>query len=254
MDRVQIRKKFNTAGPVVLPVIHVLDEAQARENMKIAFNEGAQGVFLINHDFPREQLLPILGTMRAAFPTAWIGVNFLAVTGLDAFPALGELNRQGIWLDAYWADNARIEELLPECEQAEADAIDAARSASNWQGLYFGGTAFKAQRPVEPAFFEVVARIAARHMDVVTTSGAGTGIAADMSKIKTFRRILKDRALALASGITPENAADYTPYVDAFLVATGINHNGDFYNINPQRLSKLLKICRDSTDISEEAV
>ena len=254
MDRVQIRRKFNTVGPAVLPVIHVQDEAQAQENVKIAFNEGAQGVFLINHDFPKEQLLPILGTVRETFPAAWIGVNFLAVTGLDAFPVLGDLKRQGIRLDAYWADNARIEEHQPEDRQAQADAIDAARSASDWDGLYFGGTAFKAQRPVEPEFFGVVARIAARHMDVVTTSGAGTGIAADMSKIKTFRRVLKDRALAVASGITPENAADYAPYVDAFLVATGINRDGDFYNIDPRRLSKLLEICRHSFEIPEKAV
>lgn len=248
MNRIQIREVFDATGPVVLPVIHVLDAEQATENMNIAFGEGAPGVFLINHDFPKEELLPILGVVRERCPEAWIGVNFLAVTGLHAFPLLADLSRMDIAVNAYWADNARIDEHSPEDRQTEADAIDEARSASAWRGLYFGGTAFKAQRPVTPEFFDVVARIAARHMDVVTTSGVGTGIAADMSKITAFRRTLKDRALAVASGITPENAAGYAPYVDAFLVATGINHEGDFYNIDPDRLRKLLHICSNSTD------
>lgn len=253
MDRVEIRKRFGTSGPVVLPVIHVLDEVQARKNVSAALAGGAHGVFLINHDFPKEQLFPILDAMRGEFPKAWIGVNFLAVTGLYAFPILGELERRGTRLDAYWADNARIDEHRPENDQPEATAIGGARSTSGWKGLYFGGSAFKGQREVSPEHHEKVAWIAARHMDVVTTSGTKTGIAADLSKIKTFRRILENRALAVASGITPENATDYTPLVDAFLVATGINHKGDFYNIDPVRLKALLEICNESALPAQEA-
>jgi len=33
--------------------------------------------------------------------------------------------------------------------------------------------------------------------------------------------------------------------VDGFLVAIGINHPGDFYNIEPARLAWLMKITRD---------
>jgi predicted TIM-barrel enzyme len=54
-----------------------------------------------------------------------------------------------------------------------------------------------------------------------------------------------DHALTLASGITPENAGQYGMDVDGFLVATGINHPGDFYNIEPARLARLMKITRD---------
>lgn len=252
MNREQIRSVFRTTGTIVLPVIHVLDAPQALSNMSIAFGEGATGIFLINHDFQKEDLLPILETARKEFPEAWIGVNFLAVTGLDAFPVLGDLERQGVSIDAYWADNARIDETRAETDQPEADAIDAARAASNWRGLYFGGTAFKVQRAVPAEFFGVAARIAARHMDVVTTSGLKTGMAPDLSKIRTFRSALNDRALALASGVTPDNAGEYAPFVDAFLVATGINHEGDFYNIDPKRLKQLISICGTATVYSEE--
>ena len=244
MNRMHFRRLFKTAGPAVLPVIHVRDAAQAVRNAGVAIEAGAQGVFLINHDFPREELVPILGEVRARFPSLWLGVNFLAVTGRDAFPVLGRLQAEGVEIDAYWADDARIDERAATDGQIEAAAIAAAREESGWTGLYFGGTAFKKQRPVAPADHETAARTAAGWMDAVTTSGVATGRAADRVKIAAFRRGCGDAPLALASGVTPENAAGYAPDVDAMLVATGINHPGDFYELDPARLHRLLAVTR----------
>ena len=244
MNRMRFRRLFKTAGPAVLPVIHVRDSAQACRNAATAIEAGAQGVFLINHDFVHEELLPILSEVRARFPSLWLGVNFLAVTGRKAFPVLGRLQAEGIEVDAYWADDARIDERAPADGQTEAMEIAAAREESGWQGLYIGGTAFKKQRPVDPSDHETAARIAADWMDVVTTSGVATGEAADRAKIAAFRRGCGNAPLALASGVTPENAADYAPDVDAMLVATGINRSGDFYEIDPARLRRLLAVTR----------
>ena len=244
MNRMRFRRLFKTAGPAVLPVIHVRDAAQACRNAAVAIEAGAQGVFLINHDFAREELVPILGEVRARFPSLWLGVNFLAVTGRDAFPVLGRLQAEGVEIDAYWADDARIDERVPADLQTEAAEIAAAREESGWPGLYFGGTAFKKQRPVAPSDHEAAARTATAWMDAVTTSGVATGEAADRAKIAAFRRGCGDAPLALASGVTPENAADYAPDVDAMLVATGINRPGDFYEIDPARLRRLLAVTR----------
>ena len=244
MNRMHFRRLFKTVGPAVLPVIHVRDAAQAVRNAAVAIEAGAQGVFLINHDFPREELVPILGEVRSRFPSLWLGVNFLAVTGRDAFPVLGRLQAEGVEIDAYWADDARIDERAAMDEQIEAAAIAAAREESGWTGLYFGGTAFKKQRPVAAADHETAARTAAGWMDAVTTSGVATGRAADRAKIAAFRRGCGDAPLALASGVTPENAAGYAPDVDAMLVATGINRDGDFYEIDPARLRRLLAVTR----------
>ena len=172
MNRMQFHRLFKAAGPAVLPVIHVRDAAQACRNAAVAIEAGAQGVFLINHDFAQEELLPILREVRARFPALWLGVNFLAVTGRDAFPELGRLRAEGVEVDAYWADDARIDERVPEDEQVEAKAIAAAREESGWQGLYFGGTAFKKQRPVAPSDYEAAARTAAVWMDAVTNAGS----------------------------------------------------------------------------------
>ena len=127
--------------------------------------------------------------------------------------------------------------------QAEAEAIAQIRRDCGWGGLYFGGTAFKKQRPVRPEDYAASATIAGQHMDVVTTSGVATGNAADVTKLAVFRAALPDTPIALASGITPENAADYA-MVDCFMVATGINIKDDFYNIDPARLCDLIASCK----------
>lgn len=240
MDRSEFHRLFKSPGPVVTPVIHVLDTAQTLANLRHVVRAGAAGAFLINHDFGVAAFLPILRAVRAACPDLWLGVNFLGQSGRIAFPILGEL---GIAIDAYWADDACLDEREP--RQAEAVAIAAARAASGWRGLYFGGVAFKKQRPVDPAHHALSAQIAAPYVEIVTTSGLATGQAADLAKIADFRRGLGDRPLALASGITPDNAAQFCAEVDCFLVATGINRPGDFYTIDPGRLDALLAITRD---------
>ena len=242
MNRYDFQKRFNSSGPVILPVIHVLDAEQAKRNIEVAIAGGCKGVFLINHDFEKEQLIPIIQEMRKLFPDYWIGVNFLAVTGKFAFPILGALQAKGIRVDGYWADDARMDERRAEEDQPEASEIAEIRKNSGWDGLYIGGTAFKKQRDVDPAQYGKSARIATKYMDVVVTSGVATGHAADVGKIATFREHCADTALGLASGITPQNAAQYADAVDLFMVATGINFEGDFYNIDPDRLKHLMNL------------
>lgn len=238
LDRWAFRAQFQSPGPVVLPVIHVLDTARTSKNIEVLVEAGAAGCFLINHDFEKERLLPILREVRAAFPDLWIGVNFLAVTGLDAFPILGGLAQDGVRVDAYWADDGCIDE---DGINTQAHAIAQARAASGWHGLYFGGTAFKKQREIAPDRLSDAAREACAFMEVVTTSGIATGQEADLGKIETFRAVIGDKPLALASGITPENATHYK-HVDCFMVATGINYPGNFYDIDPARLKALMDV------------
>jgi hypothetical protein len=117
---------------------------QVVDNVELALEEGAAGVFIINHDFDYPQMLPILRQVRGRFPLAFIGVNFHTVNGAEAFPILGRLAREGVKIDAYWADNACIQHTS--AEQPTADMIADTRLRSAWDGLYFGGTAFKNPR------------------------------------------------------------------------------------------------------------
>ena len=245
MNRHDFRKMFKTAGPAVLPVIHVIDAAQAERNVRVLIGEGAAGCFLINHDFGVDRFLPIIAHVRRKFPALWMGVNFLAVTGKDAFPVLGKLQRDGVLVDGYWADDARIDERRAADEQTEARDIAVARAASGWNGLYTGGTCFKKQRDVAAEHYEYSASLATTFMDAVCTSGMATGQAADKGKIDIFRRGIGDHAMTLASGITPENAHQYMNQVDGFMVATGVNIDGDFYNLSASKLARLIRLTRE---------
>jgi len=239
MKRTEFHQLFNCTGPVVIPVVHVLDAEQTAHNIDIALAAGVSGVFLINHDFSVEQFLPIVRDTRQRYPDLWIGLNFLAVTGEHAFPILGTLASKDVRIDAYWADDACINEKASVESQTHAKRIQQVREESGWNGFYFGGTCFKKQREVSPEHYGVSAELATHFMDAVCTSGLATGIEADTDKIKIFRDNIGEHVLALASGITPDNAAVYAD-VDCFMVATGINRDGDFYNIDKQKLQRLL--------------
>ena len=244
MDRFEFRTNFDCSHAVVLPVIHVLDAGQTIENIKKASGAGCPGVFLINHDFGVDPFLPIIHEARNSFPDFWLGLNFLAVIGAKAFPVLSELEAAGCRIDGYWADDARIDESAAIASQPEAQEILGVKERAGWNGLYFGGTAFKKQREVAAADYARSAEIACEYMDVVTTSGVATGKAADTKKIETFRQACGDKPIALASGITPENVHLYSDLVDCLMVATGINKEGDFYNIDTVRLNDLLRRLR----------
>ena len=64
------------------------------------------------------------------FPALWLGVNFLAVTGKLAFPVLGKLKREGIAVDGYWADDARIDERRAATTRPRRRTSPSARAAS----------------------------------------------------------------------------------------------------------------------------
>jgi len=226
------RGRFRTAFGglrVVLPVIHVEDAEQAQRNATVAFEAGADGVFLINHATDWRTLLETSKQVCAACPGRWIGVNCLDLHPTEVFLRVSE-DISGIWVD-----NAEIDERTT--AQPQADRIAEAREKSGWPGLYFGGVAFKYQRQVSD--LAAAARMATSYIDVVTTSGPGTGQAAERSKVAALRQALGDHPLALASGITPENVAQVFGLADAFLVATGVSTS--FTELDPVRTSELIR-------------
>ena len=80
------------------------------------------------------------------------------------------------------------------------------------------------------------------YMHVVTTSGSATGAAADKGKIQAMKAAMRDFSLAIASGITPENAVRYLKIVDCFPVATGIGKS--WTELDPSRVKALVDAVR----------
>jgi len=219
---------------VILPVIHVETLDQSLRNAEIARTAGADGVFLINHSISCDELLTISSQVRSRFPDWWIGVNCLDLEPGEVF---GRVDGS---ISGIWVDNALVDERKE--QQEEAERILRARHESGWQGLYFGGVAFKYQREVEA--LEAVARLARQYVDLVTTSGPGTGRAASRAKIAALKSGLGEAPLAIASGITPENVSDYLDLASCFLVATGISRNHT--DFEPLRVRSLVEKIRSS--------
>jgi hypothetical protein len=216
-----------------LPVIHVESTPQAIRNTLIAFNEGADGVFLINHSVEAKYLYRTYQAVRDYHPHKWIGLNWL-----DLFPrdALGMM-RPG--MGGMWVDAAGIKEDPPEAEESRQFAELKGDWEDAWGAsfLLFGGVAFKYQKAVKD--FARVAKLAKPYMDVITTSGEGTGHAPGVDKIHTMKKANPAHPLAIASGITPENVCEFMPYADCFLVATGISDSHT--ELNAKRVAKFVR-------------
>lgn len=238
MDTENLTSRFRrvfSQRHVILPVIHVANEGQALRNAKVAREAGTDGVFLINHGISHRQLLSIHQAVVAEHGDWWIGVNCLDLFPTDVFQHIGD-DVSGVWVD-----NATINE--SQSFQSEAEYVLKVRQEAAWPGLYFGGVAFKGQRIVDdPAAAAVKA---APYMDVVTTSGPGTGRAAPVEKIRTMKQALGSFPLAIASGITPANVIDYFDCADCFLVATGVSRS--FHELDLMSLIELVGTVRSNT-------
>jgi hypothetical protein len=201
----------------VLPVIHVETHHQMMKDAEVAYDEGADGVFLISMiGMSSRILLDWHKLVRQEIPRWFIGVNLLGVYTADVFDKLDSS------VSGVWTDNAHIDESSE--RQIEAAVINKKREESGWKGLYFGGVAFKYQKEVRD--LAAAAKSASHFMDVVTTSGDGTGHPANPEKIKTMKDAIGKCPLGIASGISAENVEDYKDSADAFLVATSLFADG----------------------------
>jgi hypothetical protein len=217
----------------VLPVIHVVTKEQTLRNMEIAVTCGADGVFLINHNSGASSLIEIYWEVRKEFPDVWVGMNMLGIEPIKAYDLL-PLGTDGLWVDDGGIRNSG------DCSEA-ADFFAATRMmGSAWHGLYFGGVAFKYQEDIDdPA---QAAKLAVPFIDVITTSGKGTGFAAEVEKIRVMKEAIGSHPLAIASGISPENVRDYLPYADCFLVATDVSDSHT--ELNSERVRALVDVVR----------
>jgi hypothetical protein len=238
------RERF--PGKAVFPVIHVSDFAQVERNLQVVKESAADGAFLIDHGsrlHPNRLTGYIERLHRSGqFRTLWLGANFLGLSNLQAIELAGELG-----LDGLWVDNAGHFGALGNWNHRLAWEWEALRQQRR-DLLYFGGVAFKRQPQAnDPEGLEAVVLAASGYVDILTTSGEATGHAADIGKLAAIAEMAGslDRPVATASGVTLENAAEQFRFVDAVLVATGIQLGDDFYEIDPHKLERLVEIAHN---------
>ncbi len=115
------------------PVVHCIcpfnkqGAGHALRNAHIAFENFADGIFLIGHALEYQSLCMIYEQVRKRLPDVWIGINFLDIATKRDWPLLIQmLTRRYPDINAIWIDN------IPEARLEVDSRIE-----------IFGGVAFK---------------------------------------------------------------------------------------------------------------
>lgn len=209
-----------------LPVIHAHHHRLELDTVQVALDNGADGIFVINQGIGIDKLFWGMTQLWDRFPELWVGMNLLGVHGRMA---LNLAKGADFPLGGLWSDDI-------------ADLIGV-----SWGGLNFGGVAFKYKTPVPQEQLPEVARRAAGVVDVCTSSGPATGKPADLAKVVALKYGLQEAPLALASGLTVDNIDPVLPYVDAYLVATGIEVPGEVGILDPGKVRAMADKIHAST-------
>lgn len=214
--------------PAIIPVIHYADDDQALRNAERVAQVGCEGVLLIEMQGRSRPLPDIARVIKRRHPELLVGINFL---GIDAADAVRANIASG--LDMTWTDEQPTHSADAPWDEAEKLREELSAAPGH---LLFVGVAFKHQRH-EPQP-EAAARRALDMGFIPTTSGAATGVAAEISRIERLRAGIGPEApLAIASGITPDNAGAYAPLLSHILVATGVSSS--FHEFDPELLQRL---------------
>lgn len=200
----------------LIPVIHMIDERQVFINLDTCFKHDINKVFLINHRVGVRALLNCAELVKKAHPKLWLGVNMLGEHPLTAISQ--DLLYEGMWLD-------------------ETITSGVSRELRKFRGMLFTGLAFKYQP--QPKYLQEACQDATLASDVATTSGVGTGQAADLEKIKMLREYLGNHPMAIASGVSADNVKDYKGIANYLLVASSFTDSGEF--IIPEKLRAILE-------------
>lgn len=217
----------------VLPVIHYLDRVTAMEQAELAFDAGADGVFLISHGNDDAQLGGIAQLIKAKHAGKRVGINLLTQGPLVAAQVAVERG-----LDMIWGDDCGVSSAG--CASLAIDLSVFIRAYPDVQ--VFASVAFKYQavesRPADAA------RNALEAGFIPTTSGEATGSPPSVEKIELMSSAAKGQ-LAVASGMTVDNVQSYARYLSHILVATGVSvdeHHFDYETLH--RFVALARLAR----------
>lgn len=211
----------------IVPVIHHKDEQLSFYNAEMCAKENVYGIFLISMDGDNFGLSALAKRIKNTFPHLKVGVNHLGYSALESIYENLNYSLDMTWSDCPIVTGAVISE--------EAKSI--AKELEGSEHLFFNSVAFKYQR-VEKNIPQAVLNSQSLQF-IPTTSGEATGKAADLSKLILMKEHLKEYPLGIASGLTPENVHEYTPFIEYGLVATGISE--DFHTFDSLKLKKVIE-------------
>jgi hypothetical protein len=224
---------YNSLRTKLIAVIHHHNDELSLENARMADAAGFDGVSLIHMQGLDELIDRPSVRIKSEFPELAVIANRLTTP-----PELVVPRDLALGLDGTWVDNPGVSSNgFTPVTDIYREAFDRARRINgNYQ--FFGSVAFKTQQP-EPSddHAATAAQKASALGWVATTSGPATGIAPDLQKLRTMRHRIPQGDMAVASGVTPENAADISLFVDWIFISTGISK--DFHTFDPEKMRKV---------------
>lgn len=233
-------EKFDRRFPKphnLLIALHSTDLAHALEWAKIAYDNGADGVALVTHVISPEAWIDHIMRIKEKYPHHQAILNILQWSPEHIFRALKK-HENAHMIDGVWVDNPKIEWVSwTNNDSTHADRVKQTQDEMNRGGLYFGGVNFKHQRQIPEEELGVAIAKAKNYLDVLTTSGDGTGISADASKVELFKSIAGKYPVWLASGVTPENFHEYAPNANVTICASWVSDS--YYDLNPKKVLQL---------------
>jgi len=214
----------------IFAVIHVREKSEAFVNADLAIKCGCNGIFFISHgELTSSSIIDITTDYDFDYRKydVRLGINLLGERVADV------VNDIACYVDMLWSDYAPSGDERQEFTKKRAEHLCCFE--------FYGGVAFKYQP--QPSDLLLAAQEARGVIDVLTTSGVGTGHAPDIAKLAILAEGF-EKKIAVASGVTPDNAVEMLPYVDHFLVATGISKN--FHTIDEDKCKALVNAIRSA--------
>jgi hypothetical protein len=81
--------------------------------------------------------------------------------------------------------------------------------------------------------------------DALIVSGAGTGKAADPDDVRLVRETRPSARILLGSGVTRDNAGEFLPFADGFIVGSSLKAGGKLSNpVDPKKVAALARVMR----------
>lgn len=213
----------------IYPVIHYKDHSTTLNEARIAYEAGADGVFLISHLGHNENLIPVAVEIKKTLGFH-VGLNFL---GNDAMYTAKIVKEYG--LDMVWSDYCGLSS-----EGLSLEGYELHFWADYNKNIeIFASIAFKyqADEPNPP----LAAELAKKYGFIPTTSGSGTGHAPTVDKIESMSTATGGW-LAVASGMTPENIEQFKDHISHVLVSTGISK--DEYHFDEEKIKRFVKLAK----------
>ncbi len=186
------------------------------EQVKIAFDGGAHGVFLTIGEagLSVNTILKCYYTVRKSYPDKFIGINFMCEPELAAETI--PLDCSAIWIDKGLGSIDYIHEITK-----VRNILD----KRNYTGLYFGGFCFKGnnQKLLEnPELIKEKQWNPEKYFDVCLTSGISTGISIDSYLVDIINQKTNGLPLCIASGVSINNVTSYKNKVKYLVIGTGV--------------------------------